>query len=140
MRPLLHAIAFALLLLPLLTPVAEAARTYKWVDENGVTHYTQYPPPDQEADVIEPRIGVPTGSGADDDGAAETASAADGEDTGPKTMEAYCQQLRQQLETLNSSGNVRVRQEDGTLAPLEGEARAAKRAEIASSISQNCSN
>lgn len=140
MNPLYRAIAVALFVLPLAAPVAEATRTYKWVDDEGVTHYSQYPPTDQDADVIEPRIGLP--SSAPDAGDEETAGSdtGDSEDTGPKTMEAYCKQLRDQLKLLNSSEAVRVRNEDGTLAPLEGDARAARRAEVASSISEHCSN
>ena len=30
--------------------VAEAAKTYKWVDENGVTHFSTRPPPRENAD------------------------------------------------------------------------------------------
>ena len=52
----------------LLTAAPElAARTYKWVDENGVTHYSQSKPPDRKARELiiktQPR---PTGPTADD--------------------------------------------------------------------------
>ena len=36
-----------------LTLVAEAGDLYKWVDENGVVHYSQTPPPDTESSAIE---------------------------------------------------------------------------------------
>jgi hypothetical protein len=35
------------------------ATLYKWVDEKGVTHYTQEPPPDGKATKIEPRVDAP---------------------------------------------------------------------------------
>jgi len=35
------------------------ATLYKWVDEKGVTHYTQEPPPDGKATKIEPKVDAP---------------------------------------------------------------------------------
>lgn len=117
-----------------------ADRTYKWVDDDGVTHYSQYPPPDREAEIIDPDIGLPSGTGG---GEAETETAETGEDAGadddgPATMEAYCNQLREQEQMLASDRDVRVRREDGTLEPLEGDARAAKRAEIQQQLDEHC--
>lgn len=141
MNSLRRALVLGLLALPLLVPVAEAARTYKWVDEDGVTHYTQYPPPDGEAQVVEPSIGVPSGSDdADTQGSSSDSSGGDSADTGPKTVDAYCAQLREQLKLLNSDQGVRVKNDDGSLTALEGDARAAKRAEIATSINRDCNN
>ncbi|MDZ7830053.1 MAG: DUF4124 domain-containing protein [Halofilum sp. (in: g-proteobacteria)] len=147
MNPLIRAIIVALVALPLLVPAAEAARTYKWVDEDGVTHYTQYPPPDKEAQVIEPDIGIPsdTGTGAggdsgDDSGQQSADASGDQDGSGPKTMDEYCSQMREQLKLLNSGKPVRIKNEDGSLTSLEGDARAAKRADIATKINQNCGN
>jgi hypothetical protein len=45
-----------------------AAAVYKWVDEKGVTHYSETPPPDAKATQVETRIVGPSGStGATDD-------------------------------------------------------------------------
>lgn len=146
MNSLRRALVLGLLALPLVLTAAEAARTYKWVDEDGVTHYTQYPPPDKEAQIIEPDIGVPSGADGNEagdggDGGQQSADASGGEgDGGPKTMDEFCAQLRDQLKLLNSGKAVRVKNEDGTLTPLEGDARAARRADIAAQINQNCSN
>jgi hypothetical protein len=54
-------IRIALLCLALL-PFAAAAQTiYKWVDEKGVTHFSENPPPDGKADKIEVKpVGTPT--------------------------------------------------------------------------------
>lgn len=141
MNPL-HRVFIPGLLALLLVAPAHAARTYKWVDEDGVTHYTQYPPPDQEAQVIEPDIGIPTGAGADSadsEGQAADASGDSG-DGNPQTIEAYCERLRSQLKLLNSNKAVSVKNEDGSLTSLEGDARARQRADITTKISQNCSN
>lgn len=144
MNSLRHALVVGLLALPLIAPATEAARTYKWVDEDGVTHYTQYPPPDRDAQVVEPSIGLPSDTGANDrDDTGRTSSDDSGggsADSGPKTIDAHCAQLREQLKLLNSGQGVRVKNEDGSLTALEGDARAAKRADIATRINRNCSN
>jgi len=38
------------------------AKTYRWVNEEGVTVYSQYPPPDGKGDVVKPPPPPPTGS------------------------------------------------------------------------------
>jgi hypothetical protein len=36
-----------------LLPLAAAAEMYKWVDEKGVTHYSEQPPPDGKANKVD---------------------------------------------------------------------------------------
>lgn len=123
--------------LAVLAGSAQAARTYKWIDENGVTHYSQYPPPKGEVEIVEPDIALPSGVDTTTGTAEQTAAGeAGGEDT--QTMEEYCNQLRNQAQMLASERDVRVRHEDGTLRPLEGDARASRRAEIDQQIQQYC--
>jgi hypothetical protein len=43
----------SLLALFLATAIPDAAALYKWVDEKGVTHYTEEPPPDRKATKVE---------------------------------------------------------------------------------------
>jgi hypothetical protein len=43
------------LLACLLVPIAAAAQMYKWVDEKGVTHYSETPPPDGKAAKVDIR-------------------------------------------------------------------------------------
>jgi len=126
--------------LAVLAGTAEAARTYKWVDENGVTHYSQYPPPKGEVQVIQPNIALPSGarSGTADAGEAGADGDGDGDGEGAQTMTEYCNQLRNQAQMLASERDVRVRHEDGTLRPLEGDARASRRAEVDQQIQQYC--
>lgn len=123
--------------LAVLAGSAQAARTYKWIDENGVTHYSQYPPPKGEVEIVEPDIALPSGVDTTTGTAEQTAAGeAGGEDT--QTMEEYCNQLRNQAQMLASERDVRVRHEDGTLRPLEGDARTSRRAEIDQQIQQYC--
>lgn len=137
-----------LIALTVWTGAALADRTYKWVDEDGVTHYSQHPPPDREAEIIEPSIGKPVdaeGSVAAPDAPETEGTDAGGESGGetaegaPEDMEAYCNQLRRQDQMLADQGEVSVRREDGSLEPLEGDARAARRAEIQQRIEMHCS-
>lgn len=123
--------------LAVLAGSAQAARTYKWIDENGVTHYSQYPPPKGEVEIVEPDIALPSGVDTTTGTAEQTAAGeAGGEDA--QTMEEYCNQLRNQAQMLASERDVRVRHEDGTLRPLEGDARTSRRAEIDQQIQQYC--
>ena len=50
---MLLAVAFAM--------ASPAHAIYKWVDEKGVTHFSEYPPPDgKKAEKIEPRVTPPS--------------------------------------------------------------------------------
>ncbi len=141
MSPFVRIPVFVVLALAVSIGAVEAARTYKWVDEDGVTHYSQHPPPDGEAEIINPSIGLPSdaGTGSGESGTAGTDADGDGSDDGPETMEAFCNQLREQEQMLAGERDVRVRREDGSLEPLEGDARAARRAEIQQQLDQHCS-
>ena len=45
-----------------LLPLAAAAQMYKWVDEKGVTHFSENPPADgTKATTVEPRVTPPSG-------------------------------------------------------------------------------
>jgi hypothetical protein len=46
----------------LLIPIAAAAQMYKWVDEKGVTHYSETPPPDGKAAKVDIRPATGGGS------------------------------------------------------------------------------
>jgi hypothetical protein len=55
----------ALLVLFLAAVIPDVAAVYKWVDEKGVTHYTEEPPPDRKATKVEIKPSAPTSRGAD---------------------------------------------------------------------------
>lgn len=42
-----------IMLFILAIPFAAAAEVYKWVDENGVVHYSETPPPDRTTETVE---------------------------------------------------------------------------------------
>ena len=49
----------AVLLSLILLPLAAAAQMYKWVDEKGVTHYSESPPPDGKGAKVELKASGP---------------------------------------------------------------------------------
>ena len=53
-----------ILLACLVAAAPAAAKTYRWVNEEGVTVYSQTPPPEVEAEVVEPPPPPPTGAEA----------------------------------------------------------------------------
>lgn len=131
--------------------LAQAAM-YKWVDENGVTQYTQYPPPDRKVDVIAP----PPPPAEDPEGAQKKLEAtlqkqdeqrkatatAEEEQTKAaaeaKQREAQCQAARKNLEVLTTGGRKRVIGPDGVATYLPEEDRQARIAEAKKVIAETC--
>jgi hypothetical protein len=58
-------IARALVCLALALALPAAAQMYKWVDEKGVTHYTETPPPDRKSTKVEIRPSPPAARASD---------------------------------------------------------------------------
>lgn len=132
-------------LLMLLATAASAqgeTRIYKWVDEDGVTHYTQQPPPEGEAVVVDPDTGTgsrarpspPAESAGDNRGGGDEA-AASASDT--ETIEDYCERLRERVALLAGDEPVRLR-EDDTIVTLDDDARAERRGRLESQIAEHC--
>lgn len=126
---------------------AADAEVYKWTDEDGVTHYTEQPPPDRgEASVLDPQVGAPSSQGPEQQGneqqgTEQTAepddAAGEGEDT--QSVEAFCKELRQNIETLKGDGPVKVRTGEDTLKTLDGEERQARLERAQSQLESQCS-
>lgn len=131
--------------------LAQAAM-YKWVDENGVTQYTQYPPPQGKAEVMVP----PPPPAEDPEGAqkrledllkkqddqrkaattAEQEQAKSDEQTA--TREKNCQTARSNLEKLTTGGRKRVIGPDGVATYLSDEDREARIAKARQQITEFC--
>src|SRR5690606_33223900 len=72
-------LAPALLMLVLISLSAEAAKFYKWVDKDGVTHYSAQPPAGTSAETLNLRTGQSSkndSSGKDDTEPGKTATPA----------------------------------------------------------------
>ncbi len=119
--------------------LAQAAM-YKWVDENGVTQYTQYPPPNRKVEVV-----APPPPPAEDPQEAQkkletllqsqdeqhkAAATAEGEQTKTaeqaKLREQNCQTARNNLEKLTTGGRKRVIGPDGVASYLTEEDQQAR--------------
>lgn len=114
-----------LLLAGLSLPAADALadRLYKWTDENGVTHYTDSPPPDRayETRSVDPDAAEAASAerreAAEQDGAAADAPAS--------PVDQNCTRVRANLATLESAAGVTMDLDgDGTAEELTPEQRA----------------
>lgn len=122
-----HAISLAMLLAALSAP--SQAAIYKWVDEKGVTHFTEQPPASGQGEEVQPRVYAPAPSATPPAGEAVEKPEPKAEPVAPKSvmtippeqMAEQCQQARQRLMKLESSPRILYRGEDGEMirAPEE---------------------
>lgn len=131
--------------------LAQAAM-YKWVDDKGVTQYTQYPPPDREVKVMVP----PPPPAEDPEGAQKKLEAtlqkldeerkakATAQEESQKTADEakqrqkVCQDARGNLEKLTTGGRRRVIGPDGVASYLPEEERQQKITEAKEAIKKYC--
>jgi hypothetical protein len=127
MTRLILALGLALLL----APSAEATRFYKWVDENGVTHYSDSPPEHGRYEQIQTRDPVSRLEDLpldEDDAEDEGAQPAPAPPAGPQTLSEArrinCETARTNLATLTSFEVIRMDLDgDGQLDTLSAEQR-----------------
>jgi hypothetical protein len=130
-------------------------KIYKWVDQNGATQYTQFPPP-SGMEVLEVRSAPPP---ADDPAAErariqqeseamdermeerkEAAAKAEQRAKNRKIREQNCTTARKNLTELQQGGIKRYRLPDGTVLRLTEEDRQKRIAETEAEIAENCKN
>lgn len=128
------------------------AAMYKWVDEKGVTQYTQYPPPNRQHQVVVP----PPPPAQDPQGAQQkleqTLQKLDEQRQGRAEAEAEqakakqeserreqnCRAARSNLQALTSGGRKRVMGADGVATYLTEEDRQSRIAEAKRQIEEYC--
>lgn len=132
-RPLWLAVAALLSMVP----AAGMAEVYKWVDDDGVTHYSQQPPPEGTPTVITPDTDAPSSAEGepDADGQGESADNEDGEQ---ETVADFCKDLREKEKVLEGDRPIRVKAEDGTLTDLDDEGRAQRLERIQGQLREHC--
>lgn len=127
-----------LCLMPLQGAVAAA---YKWVDDKGETQYTQTPPTATKVEVIK----APVSPSSDPAAAsaqtgktepAEPGDAAKAEDAAIRAKN--CTMARRNLDTLNNTGEVTVKDANGLLHSLTPEERKSRRKEAEKTIKEFC--
>jgi len=113
---------------------AQAADAYRWVDANGVVHYSDAPPPvDAKAELVHLHSAVST-TGAAVSKPGEPAKTDDSEEAGAKkpagtlvtpaqSAEKRCADARANLEVLQRSGPVGIDSGNGKPQPLDDNTR-----------------
>lgn len=99
---------------------AHASEYYRWVDENGVSHFSQQPPPKSQAEAEKVKVNVRTPS-EEETAAAEEAVKKELKAT--KKVSTYdpkrCDTERKRLQTLRSGTRIRMPDGDGGFRFLE---------------------
>lgn len=137
-------------LLLAISATAMAGQVYKWVDAQGVTHFSAQPPQGQEATTINTALPAPKPAPAE---ATETAptfesianpeqAAIDAkvkQDVATKEAERkkYCEEVRTNLAQLQNNPRLRMEVE-GEVRRLSEDERQARIAETQKSITDNC--
>lgn len=152
LKAFLHTFVLALLLAPIL---ATAATTYTWVDDQGVTHFSQFPPEQGEARVITPYM-PRTATPAPEPESADTAPGEMAGDAPPepsgleaeeqRAIEAQleavraenCRKARTNLIKLNQERRIADVDEAGNIYYLTDEERQARIEEAQGQIEEYC--
>lgn len=145
--------ALAVLIVMLaLAPNIGAAAVYKWLDNNGVTHYGSEPPVGVDSQKL--HAAPPPASGAAQqyqnlksrEGALErrlteqkkAARAEQKQDALQKTQAGNCAKAKDQLHMLQTRRRIQV-SEGGSVHTMTGEVRAQKIGELNKYMAKNCS-
>jgi hypothetical protein len=128
------------------------AKTYRWVDENGVTQYSQSPPPEGKATIIKPPPKPSTPPDAtmkklkaqldainkEKKGNADAKAKADGEAKNAEIKKQNCENAKKNLATLEQSPRIRMKMDDGSYKMLADEERTAQIEKAKENIKKNC--
>ncbi len=145
-------ITLSIALLVWLTPAS--ARTYRWVDENGVTIYSQSRPPSgTDATVIKTPPPAPasepnetmkklkTRLNAIEESKKKENETKEKEDKAAKNAEIRkqnCEAAKKNLEALEQHARVRMKMDDGEYKQLTDEERTAQIEKAKEAIKKNC--
>lgn len=111
-------LAIALLTTGLTLPLMGSAQIYKWVDEDGITHFSERPPKNTPAALIKPKTGhsEPVFYGGASSPAREPEpEIPEGMVTEAEYHQERCEVARQNLQALKNFGRVKVRRDDGEI-------------------------
>lgn len=135
-------------LLTLACSSAMATQMYKWVDENGVTQFSQQPPTDNQYQRMnvtpppQPSTPAPQPPVRAEDEAAttETEPAQQQTDDAEYRAElaAYCESLRNRLTTMENNPRLRRERADGTMERIPEEERQEMISKAKADLQANC--
>lgn len=129
-----------------LSATAMAGQVYKWVDENGNTHFGAQPPEGREATTINTNVPQPKAAPAkpvatpsEEDAEQEAVDKKVKQDVAKAEAErkAYCEQTRANLAQLKNNPRLKIHEGDEVKRMTEEE-RQAKIAEAEKNISEDC--
>jgi hypothetical protein len=132
--------------------VSATARSYRWVDENGVTIYSQSPPPSGKATII--KSPPPTNADPDEtmkklkarldameEARKKESEANDKKSSAEKSAEIKkknCETSKKNLATLEQSPRVKLKTDDGNYKMLPDEERKAEIEKAKQGIEKYC--
>jgi hypothetical protein len=139
----------------LISSSAYADSIYKWVDEDGNTHYGDVPPPsvhteELRVDVVPgnpgkalPRLETSDPESSTTESSTTSSNSPDGAEPDPEMTDdqanAICEEAHREIKVLNNSKHrSRVRNSDGTSSHLSGEKRKAYREQANQDIKEFC--
>ncbi|POB01898.1 hypothetical protein C1949_15405 [Halopseudomonas oceani] len=135
-------------LLTLACSSAMATQLYKWVDEDGVTQFSQQPPADNQYQRMNvappPQPSSPTPQApAEEETTATAGEPAQKQIANPEyeaELAAYCESLRNRLTTMENNPRLRQTREDGTVERVTEEDRQAMISKAKADLQANCQN
>ncbi len=149
--PAPHAPRLALLIAVCLLAPTAPAEVYKWVDDQGVTQYSQTPPPNNEYDAVSTDPApTPDPSVAERLKAARDALDASGAERAKQQAQARkdseqaakrraeCDVLRERLATLENNPRINTYGEGGQVERLSEEKRQADITQLRTLIGKDC--
>jgi hypothetical protein len=130
----------------------EAKEFYKWVDDDGVTHYTVRAPKDRPSTLIRTQVG--TGGSKGNSQAIPASRALPGDETGsdPKAKSKQdkaapqmtavdpqrCSVAKANIDTLSNHARIKVTEGDGSIRYLSDSERNEKMAEAEAAMRESC--
>jgi hypothetical protein len=142
----------ALLVFTAPSPAADSQNMYKWTDDQGEVHYTQFPPPGRQTEKLQPPpppAKSPSAGGNDLQQQLEAVEKQNQEQLqGAKDAKQWaqiqkirrenCETAHKNLVNLQRGGNVRYMEPDGKVMHLTEEERQKRIDEANSQIKENC--
>ncbi len=125
---------------------SQAAKIYRWVDENGMAHYSQNPPRELQSETVNIRAaskGTPSSSHVKTEASSQEKTATKEKESltaehSPEDKAKYCQQSKNLLQQMNGNTNRRFAQDDGSFRKLSQEEIADYRNKAQKGISDYC--
>lgn len=126
---------------------SQAAKVYRWVDDQGQVHFGSQPPPEQRTTAEKYQVKTsrpatpppkPASVANEDEAQKDEEPVTLSSSIDPKKAKEYCKNGRAYQKALEASHNTRFRQEDGSFRPLTAEERAAKGKQAAEVVQRFC--